>query len=228
MKSALLTSVFICVFSGHALAADMIEPIVAAPYNWTGGYIGAQLGYAWASSRFENSWTDYSDLDPRGGFGGIYGGYNYQFPNYVVIGLDADINAADIRRHSDYYLSGVLAETYAMSSKIKWTGAIRARLGYAVDRFLPYIAGGYSAAEFEVRLHDGFLNREVSQKDTRSGWNIGAGLDWAATDNVILRAEYRFTDYSKKNFDDFWGKEDGWSRIKLRTNDIRLGIAYKF
>ena len=72
-----------------------------------------------------------------------------------------------------------------------------------MDRFLPYIAGGYSAAQFEVRLHDGFLNREVSQKDTRNGWNIGAGLDWAATDNVILRAEYRFTDYSRRNFDDF-------------------------
>ena len=58
------------------------------------------------------------------------------------------------------------------------------------------------------------------------GWNIGAGIEYAATDNLILRAEYRYTDFGSKTFHGLWGEDEG--KIKLRTNDIRLGVAYKF
>ncbi|WP_332059734.1 outer membrane protein [Bartonella sp. CB74] len=55
------------------------------------------------------------------------------------------------------------------------------------------------------------------------GYTLGAGFDFAMTDNVILRAEYRYSDFGKKKFlDDFE------SKIAYKTNDFRVGVAYKF
>lgn len=59
-----------------------------------------------------------------------------------------------------------------------------------------------------------------------TGWNIGGGVDYSVTDNLILRAEYRYTDFGSKTFHDLWYEDE--AKIKLKTNDIRLGIAYKF
>ena len=61
-----------------------------------------------------------------------------------------------------------------------------------------------------------------------TGWTAGAGVDYAATDNVIVRLEYRYTDYGRKDFTaDLDGLELGASN-KFKTNEIRLGVAYKF
>ncbi|PSJ50757.1 hypothetical protein C7I85_29910 [Mesorhizobium soli] len=91
---------------------------------------------------------------------------------------------------------------------------------------MPYVAAGVSFAEFKFDLdHDGTGDWDFQEKKSFTGWNIGAGVDYAMTDNLILRAEYRFTDFGRKSFGNDW---DDNSKIKLRTNDIRLGIAYKF
>lgn len=110
-------------------------------------------------------------------------------------------------------------------TKLLWSGAVRARAGYAVDRFLPYLAGGIAFGQVKNSYGITVLNTTYSDKETLAGWTIGAGLDYAATDNLILRFEYRYTDYGSKDFD-FAGTE-GVS-YKLKTNDIRVGIAYKF
>ena len=68
------------------------------------------------------------------------------------------------------------------------------------------------------------MEDSFSSSKTHTGWTAGAGVDYAATDNVILRLEYRYTDYGHKNFD-----VDGVdTRNKFKTNEIRLGVAYKF
>jgi outer membrane immunogenic protein len=109
---------------------------------------------------------------------------------------------------------------------VQWTGAVRGRLGYAMDRFMPYIAGGVSFAKLKFDLdHDGTGDWHFQEEKSFTGWNLGLGLDYAVTDNLILRAEYRYTDFGSKKFDQDWG---GASKIKLKTNDVRLGIAYKF
>ncbi|GAA5098378.1 hypothetical protein GCM10023260_08840 [Bartonella acomydis] len=54
------------------------------------------------------------------------------------------------------------------------------------------------------------------------GFILGGGIDFAVTDNVLLRAEYRYSVYSKKKFN-----RDG-NEVSYKTNDLRVGIAYKF
>ncbi|UNF42398.1 porin family protein [Bartonella krasnovii] len=118
------------------------------------------------------------------------------------------------------------------SLKEKWSGATRVRVGFAaVDRIMPYVAGGI--AYTQLQWVD-FLKAETAggtevasaklsdHSKTFVGFTIGGGVDFAMTDNVLLRAEYRYSDYGKKAFE-----KDG-DKVAYRTNDFRVGVAYKF
>ncbi|WP_375652652.1 MULTISPECIES: outer membrane protein, partial [unclassified Bartonella] len=113
--------------------------------------------------------------------------------------------------------------------KQKWAGATRVRIGFAAaDRIMPYVAGGVAytqleAAHGEVKVGDKtFVSGSSDETATMVGFTIGGGLDFAVTDNVLLRAEYRYSDYGKKKF---FAKEKEYN---FRTNDFRVGVAYKF
>lgn len=230
-----ITSGFILA-SASAQAADLgaaPAPIVeaTAAYDWSGVYVGAQAGYV-VGGNVEQTYKDFDagpwfdyDLKPDGAFGGLYAGYNHQFSNSIVLGVEADFAAGDV---------GATGETkvylgYESTTDIDWTGSVRVRAGYAIDRFLPYATGGvaFGRFSFEERAED-YGVRQTADVDV-SGWTIGAGAEYALTDKVILRGEYRMTDFNQKNFagqDDF-GAVDNFAG-KLRTHDLRVGVAYKF
>lgn len=228
MKSILLASAVLLVSVGAARAADFAATAPAG-FVWTGGYVGLQAGYAWGDSFHTDENEDRIDYDPRGGFGGAYAGYNYQFSNNVVLGGDADINFSDIDNNRAPFTWGGDTEpdqSHFGTADVKWTGAIRGRLGYAIDRFMPYLAGGVAFAKYDVNLDHGDGYIHFKRSATLTGWTIGGGVEYAATDNLLLRAEYRYTDYGSERWDD-----DNWGNgmdLDLKTNDIRLGVAYKF
>ncbi|WP_020177808.1 outer membrane protein [Methylopila sp. M107] len=171
-----------------AQAADLPmepAPVVSAPvpsFSWTGPYIGVQGGYNWqrASNAKVDGWSV-----------GGYAGYNYQFGegSGAVIGIETDINYANIDGRRG---NGAGARTKVSQD---WNGATRARLGYAFDRFLAYGAAGVAYGDRELKRTPGGRDSK-----TAVGWTVGGGLEYAVTDNVALRGEYRYTDYGKDKF----------------------------
>jgi outer membrane immunogenic protein len=227
MKKLLLASVILCAMSGHALAADVAveaPPVIVAPpgFNWTGGYIGGQVGYLWGDSDFDGDDGSSAGFEPEGWLGGVYVGYNYQFTNNVVLGIDADFAWTGADDDVTAFALGVPVGT--LQGDLDWEGAVRARLGYAVDRFLPYVAGGVAFGKLDAEAFDLTGASLGSDDDTSTGWTIGAGLEYSFTDNIIGRAEYRYTDFGDFDFDIGAGS----GSVDLTTNDVRLGIAYKF
>ncbi|MFD1792854.1 outer membrane protein [Ochrobactrum teleogrylli] len=215
--------------AAHANAADVVvepEPMpILSSFNWSGGYIGGQVGYGFGKAKFsENAKVD--NTRPRGFLGGIYAGYNFDIGSNLILGIDGDFSGSKIdgtgSATSDSTVDGRL------KTNLRWSGAIRPRVGYAIDRFLPYIAGGVAFGNIKdnVSLNNptSATQRTFSQQKTKTGWTIGGGVDYAATDNVILRVEYRYTDFRNRNLE--FGNGD--FKQKLTTNDIRLGVAYKF
>lgn len=225
MKTKNLIIATLVAFSGisAAKAADAIQYQDPAPaatvsaFNWRGAYLGGQIGYGWGKSRY-NSILNNAELKPNGFLGGVYAGYNFDLANNIILGVDADVTYNNLKK--DEFIESAEFET-----KLKWSGAIRARAGYATDRFLPYISGGVAFGQIHNDYGIPAIDSHYSDKETLTGWTIGAGVDYAATDNVILRLEYRYTDYGRKEFD-FGGTEG--VPYKLKTNEVRLGIAYKF
>lgn len=233
IKTILLSSTVAFAGISGANAADAIQyqepaPVIeASAFSWTGGYVGGQVGYGWGKSRFDNS--DFSgNLKPDGFLGGLYAGYNFDLGNKVVLGVDGDVTYNNLKDGESEDFGGLIVGT---QSKLRWSGAVRARAGYAVDRFLPFITGGIA---FGSVKNSGYLDLvgiesfSASQTKTLTGWTAGAGVDYAATDNLIVRLEYRYTDYGRKDFgasNEIFSFNTG---NKFKTSDVRLGVAYKF
>ncbi|MCK1978082.1 hypothetical protein LNK15_13690, partial [Jeotgalicoccus huakuii] len=66
--------------------------------------------------------------------------YNFDLGNNVVLGIDGDVTYNDVSKDIDVFAGGVPVGDF--ETKLRWSGAVRARVGYAVDRFMPYLAGG--------------------------------------------------------------------------------------
>ncbi|PWL19354.1 porin family protein [Falsochrobactrum shanghaiense] len=226
IKALLLASTVALLAATGAKAADAIiqeEPapvILPAGFSWEGAYIGGQIGYGWGKSEFSDG-VDYLKIKPDGFLGGVYGGYNFDLGNDVILGIDADVTYNDLE---DSYSEIIDGDRSTLESKLRWSGAVRGRVGYAFDRFLPYIAGGVAFGGVKNSVSIAGLGG-VSESKTHTGWTIGGGFDYAATDNVILRLEYRYTDYGKKDYD--FGTDYSVEN-KFKTHDVRLGVAYKF
>ncbi|WP_455475018.1 porin [Bartonella sp. B30(2025)] len=115
---------------------------------------------------------------------------------------------------------------FSHTVKQKWVGATRVRIGYSSGCLMSYISGGIAYGHFQ-NIISASLNEtdEVGNKldDTKAmaGYTLGAGVDFAVTNNIILRAEYRYSDFGKKKFSDI-------VELDYKMNDFRVGIAYKF
>jgi outer membrane immunogenic protein len=200
-----------------------------AIFSWTGPYAGIQAGYGWSNSRYSDE-NYLSKADPDGFIGGAYAGYNYQRSDRLVLGIEADITYSGMKgSDGQRFLSdpSIAIAGVEHDLDVKWSGAVRARLGYATGRFLPYIAGGISFAGYEYRVED-HVNASVPfrHNETRIGWNIGAGFDYAASDRLILRTEYRYTDFGTDNFPNAYSGP--LTAIDLQIHDVRFGAAWKF
>ena len=62
-----------------------------------------------------------------------------------------------------------------------------------------------------------------SADETEFGWAAGEGLDFAVTDSVFIRGEYRFTDLSDIDNDDEAGEVQD-----LQSHSARVGVGVLF
>jgi outer membrane immunogenic protein len=220
MKNLLL-GLSLSLLTSSAFAADALVSEAAPVFSWTGGYIGLQAGYAWGSGNFDQiTGPGFIDTDPDGFLGGLYGGYNYQLSNNIVIGAELDVVYANVDGSGEIFVAPGVPSGFQATEELNWSGAARLRLGYAVDRVLPYIAGGVAFGDVDISSN---APGGSSFGRTFTGWTIGLGLDYAMTDNLLLRGEYRYTDFGSKSFGDPVNAD-----VDLKTNEVRVGIAYKF
>lgn len=185
-------------------------------FTWAGVYVGANASMNIGG--FSEGGANYFG----NAFGGLYGitaGYNYQ-SGPLVAGVEADLNFGSVNGTA-YPLAAVHS-----SGNITGEGSLRARFGYAFDRALVYMTGGYTGASMRGSLADlGAPNIYASQSNYLNGFTIGGGLEYAVTNNVSLKAEYLFNDYGSTPF--FSGTRDGiTSGVSFST--IRAGVNYHF
>ncbi|WP_455479241.1 outer membrane protein [Bartonella sp. B23] len=120
----------------------------------------------------------------------------------------------------------------SVTLKEKWSGAMRIRLGFTSDYVMPYISGGLAYAQMQYIAsllakspEDSLVLTSGNVFDKTKimvGYTFGCGIDFAMIKNIILRAEYRYSDFGKRIF------EKDKLEIDHKTNDFRIGFAYKF
>jgi outer membrane immunogenic protein len=245
----------------HPVVASV--PASPATFDWTGLYLGAHGGLGFDHYGFkyniEVPGANFPGTDGIDGFGPILGlqvGYNYQMsfgnipllgsnpwiaslPGGLVLGVEIDNSWTGI--HGDTSASGVPPTTtqgvVTFGGRFVNVGTARFRFGYAIDRFLFYVTGGFaygtSKTYYNLTTSTGFHSFGASS-DTRSGippkvGSLGIGVEYAVTPNVSVRAEY-FYDGINAHYEVF--NPVAGSMVGFGTRTMyhigRLGLNYKF
>lgn len=204
--------------AGMSMAADMPG---STGYDWTGLYLGAHGGYLWGEADVGYEGEDGGgDLD--GLWGGALAGYNFQAES-VVLGIEGDFGLGGASGN------GVVVPAPPQPSNdytydLDWNAHLRARAGFAVDRALFFVAGGFAAAQHTLGVEEANVSHG-NDSQTQYGWTIGGGVEYALTENVLLRAEYLYDDYGSANYRDDEGDEYD---VDLTAQTVRAALSYKF
>src|SRR5580700_4745681 len=204
-----------------AWAADLSPaPAVApAPYNWTGLYVGANVGYASARvTETVSGGGGTASANLPGGIGGFQIGANGQF-GAVVLGFEADFDGNMATK--SVIGNGILSGT----AQIPWIGTLRGRVGYAFDRFLLYATAGGAATQLISTVNVGAIGSS-STTNTHGGWTAGGGLEAAITDSLSARVEYLYVDTGNINVAQL-GAPLVTVTGRLQDNLVRAGVNYR-
>jgi len=208
--------------SGAAMAADIIEPDPAPPppevayenFTWGGFYAGGQLGYGTADTSVSGAGVAASG-DADGFLIGAFAGYNWQYDS-IVLGVEGDLSYADLDASST--INGITG-----NSDVDYVGTIGPRLGYALDRTLLYVEGGYAFANIGADATT--LAGRFDDDSNASGYFAGVGVDYAFTDNVFAGAEYNYADFGSETLN-FGGTPVTIGDTEAHIFKARVG--YKF
>jgi outer membrane immunogenic protein len=100
---------------------------------------------------------------------------------------------------------------------------VRGRLGYAADRFMPYVTGG--AAFGDIRASTpGFSQASANN----AGWTLGGGLEAALVGNWTAKVEYLYVDLGSFNCGLNCGAGLTTDNVSFHANLLRGGVNYKF
>lgn len=112
-----------------------------------------------------------------------------------------------------------------IETKINVQGSLRARLGYAMGPALLYATGGLAVAHFRTNYDEGATTDSTS--NTKAGWTVGAGVEYAFSQKWTTRVEYRYSDFG--TFTDNPATDSGFLYpTDVKTHAVRVGISYKF
>jgi outer membrane immunogenic protein len=203
MKKFLLTGVALTALAcGPALAADLParraipvkapEP-VSYGYNWSGFYIGAHAGGGWSERCFTFAGASDGCHDADGWLAGGQVGFNMQQGQFVF-GVEFSGSWADINGSHNALLTP--ADTYKsdLNSLLLFTG----RVGMTFDRLLIYVTGGGAWVRDELSYTRPGVGT-ASTKQNRTGWTVGAGVEYGLSPNWSIAAQYNFIDLGDKD-----------------------------
>jgi outer membrane immunogenic protein len=161
-------------------------------------------------------------------------GYNHQFSNNIILGAELDLDYADVRntptgnidrtliRGNNFGFAGLFSSANSNSNTydpgnsalygdtsntrigMDWIGTARARLGYSLGNFMPYVTGGlafgglsgiinYAYSESYTGSSTTTIFEHGSNSIVQPGWVLGAGAEYMVADNWSIKGEYLYT-----------------------------------
>jgi outer membrane immunogenic protein len=256
MKRILGAAIVTAALTAPALAADLDArtytkaPAVAPISNWSGLYVGGNLGYGWGDGNTDVSFLPTPELfgdnntslraRSSGVTGGAQFGYNWQIGS-LVTGLEADIQGSGIKGSALAALTGAnQGEIISTEHKLSWFGTIRGRLGVTVTPDLVlYGTGGLAYGRVDASANWRFDPEQgqapASVSKTKVGWTAGAGAEWMFARNWSAKLEYLYVDLGSAS-----AIGDETANVQLdrnfkvgytwhaRENIARVGVNYHF
>jgi outer membrane immunogenic protein len=240
---------------------------VPPPFTWTGFYIGGNAGGIWGTGGNPSTtvvapgvplvatfWPQGNINNNQSGFiGGGQAGYNWQTGAFVL-GVETDFDGSTLSRSRSIvgptfadFINPSTNDFFTANGKISldWLGSTRGRVGFVAtpdNRLMFYGTGGvaYAGVSGYLNVFDanhGFFFASGNQSDTRTGWTVGGGVEYAWTNNIIVGAEYLYFNLGSRTLttvpnaaaNAFFGTQIFSStKINFDGNVVRGRISYKF
>ena len=184
----------------------------AGNVDWSGSYVGA-LGSASRDRVTTNGLGASTSFSATGGGGGVYSGKNWMFGS-TMVGFEGDTELQSV--------SGSGRQPGAASTKWRdyLAGDLRGRVGYAYDRFLPFVAAGVA---FDENEQSNVIKGTYRGATPTFLGTLGVGVDYLANERIALRAEYlhaqSLTSTTKLD-------GDGCCKQSQSGDELRFGVAY--
>ena len=205
MRNFLIAAFLLATSAIPAAAADLPlkapvykAPAVSPAYNWSGWYVGGHVGYLWGNtSVWDEGVLIESDASTDGVVGGLLAGVNWQSGAFVF-GIEGDFGWTNA--HGTGGDGGAVLVTKTNLYDFNRTSHVRGRVGYAMNNWLLFMAGGLALADFDYTQITTVVSSGGGGGAVYSGWSIGGGVDYAISPNWIGRIEYLYDDYGSKNY----------------------------
>jgi outer membrane immunogenic protein len=203
-------------------APAAVAPVAYAPpvYNWSGIYVGGNLGAGFADSSWSDPFTGaHNKFDKSGFIGGGQVGVNWQI-NALVLGVEGDFDWTGLKG------AGHDARGNTLNVDTQWTSTVTGRIGAAFDRLLIYGKGGVAFAHDSDSINNIF-GSTASASLNRTGWTAGAGLEYAFAPNWSAKIEYDYLGFGSTTLN--LPTIPAYStNASLNVQEVKAGINFKF
>ncbi len=205
MRKSIFGATLLAVLASSAHASELrgsLEPEYA-DQNWSGVYVGISAGPTWLEDQDDRllplAPLGIPDKGKASGVSvGVHAGYNFAWNNFVV-GVEGDVfrlneridNTPIFVPGAPLFVPGALTSEIFPPITVDEIASARARLGYAFGPVMGYVTGGLSYANTSIGLDD-------------FGYVLGAGIDYAVTQNLIAGVQYQhhvFEDFDDQPLD---------------------------
>jgi len=216
--------------SGDLSAVTSATAPAVTQFDWTGAFVGANVGGAWNSyNALNNLYVSSGSLNSAGPVGGVQAGYLYMLPSRFVFG-----GSAEVDWNGSTSTNTVNGDNNIASDKTSFGlgGNVVGRAGYAFGDIMPYALGGWAwQNETDVQTllgRTGGIPGLLSDQSSyiRKGWVLGPGLAYRFSRNWSVFGQYQY--------EDFWNLPINYpvmnrtNKSGLQVNVISLGLNYKF
>jgi opacity protein-like surface antigen len=215
-------------FAGALLASS---PVVAGDFDWSGPYVGVIGSYS--SNDLDAALLKIDgksvpgttqSTSVNGGLFGIQAGYGKQIGQFYI-GAETDWQWGDLDRDISN-AGGAFHTTYSVDQ----IGTLRARLGYIVGNFMPYVTGGVAINRSTVGAYIPGADLSASASDWNVGYTIGGGLEYRPWQHFALKVEALHTDFGDSELAsaNIGGHDVDLVSVSNSGTQVRFSAAYNF
>jgi outer membrane immunogenic protein len=213
---------------GYAAPAPA-PALVYAPPKWTGCYVGGNIGGAWSNVDLSGvSGVDASATN-SGFAGGVQIGCDYQWNQYWVVGIRNMLDATSLSSRTNI---STVPFTGVVDSRTHWFDTLTGRVGFLVPstNVLLYAQGGAAWTNTNVTFLDGPGAQLGEASNDRTGWTVGAGVEWGFAQHWSVFAEYNFMGFGTQSatFTGCNGTCVVSANTKADVQNVLAGVNYKF
>jgi len=225
--AAALAAFGACTVAAADLKAPRKSPSGPGVFTWTGAYAGFNFSYTWTADRrisinsaniYDNTSRTFGPASALGATGavsarldgfmlGAQAGYNWQFAERWIVGIEGDVAGAGVRGGGFLPTivpaqSGYAVTSATMQRNLEYLGTARGRMGYALSsNLMTYFTGGFAfggvdaTATVRQTLFPSILYSDPAKADLYKnlyGWTAGAGGELALGPNTSAKLEYLY------------------------------------